>query len=98
MRFHANLLPMYYPEVQPPFEQYFQDILNEVKLAEDLGSERMDSLGEQLLEAKRERQGKGKDTDLDDLSKSELYEMAQAANVNGRSNMTKDQLREALRS
>src|SRR5438034_2428525 len=39
MRFHANLLPMYYPEVQPPFEQYFQDILDEVKLAEDLGFE-----------------------------------------------------------
>ena len=39
MRFHANLLPMYYPELQPPFEQYFQDILDEVKLAEDLGFE-----------------------------------------------------------
>jgi len=39
MHFHANLLPMYYPELQPPFETYFQQILDEVKLAEDLGFE-----------------------------------------------------------
>jgi hypothetical protein len=70
------------------------------RMAEKLANERMDSLGGQLIGAKHERDGKGKDTDtgLDDLSKRELYEMAQAANVNGRSNMTKNQLREALRS
>jgi hemerythrin superfamily protein len=77
---------------------HVQEEENEVlpKMAEELGSERMHSLGDQVLEAKQERQGK--DTDLDDLSKSELYERAQAANVGGRSNMTKDQLKDALRS
>jgi alkanesulfonate monooxygenase SsuD/methylene tetrahydromethanopterin reductase-like flavin-dependent oxidoreductase (luciferase family) len=39
IRFHANLLPMYFPDRQPPFSQYFQDILEEVALAEELGFE-----------------------------------------------------------
>jgi alkanesulfonate monooxygenase SsuD/methylene tetrahydromethanopterin reductase-like flavin-dependent oxidoreductase (luciferase family) len=39
MRFHANLLPMYFPDLQPPFEEYFQDVLDEIELAEDLGFE-----------------------------------------------------------
>jgi alkanesulfonate monooxygenase SsuD/methylene tetrahydromethanopterin reductase-like flavin-dependent oxidoreductase (luciferase family) len=39
IRFHANLLPMYFPDRQPPFGEYFQDILHEVALAEELGFE-----------------------------------------------------------
>ena len=39
IRFHANLLPMYFPDRQPPFSEYFQDILEEVQLAEELGFE-----------------------------------------------------------
>jgi hemerythrin superfamily protein len=76
---------------------HVQEEENEVlpKLAQELGTERMESLGEQLQEAKGQQQGT--DGDLDDLSKSELYERAQAANISGRSNMTKEQLKEALR-
>ena len=92
-------------DIQQPMQAIIDGVTHHVqeeenavlpKMAEELGSERMDSLGGQLIAAKRERQAE--DTNLDDLSKPELYEMAQAANVNGRSNMTKDQLREALRS
>jgi hemerythrin superfamily protein len=92
-------------EIEQPIQAIIQGVTHHVrdeenevlpKLARELGWERMESLGQQLLDAKRPQQAA--DTDLDDLSKSELYEMAQAAKVNGRSNMTKDHLREALRS
>jgi hemerythrin superfamily protein len=69
------------------------------KLAQELGEERMESLGARLQEAKQHgKPSDGENQNLDDLSKSELYERAQAANVTGRSNMNKEQLREALRS
>jgi hypothetical protein len=35
---------------------------------------------------------------LEELSKEELYERAQAADIQGRSNMTKDELVEALKA
>jgi hemerythrin superfamily protein len=94
-------------DIEPPMHSIIEGVTHHVqeeenevlpKMAQELGSERMDALGDRLLEAKRDRQGQGKDTDLDDLSKSELYERAQAANVGGRSSMTKDQLKEALRA
>jgi alkanesulfonate monooxygenase SsuD/methylene tetrahydromethanopterin reductase-like flavin-dependent oxidoreductase (luciferase family) len=37
MRFDLNLLPMYFPDVCPSFDEYFGQILNEVQLGEDLG-------------------------------------------------------------
>src|SRR5579884_3702077 len=39
MRFDMNMLPMYFPDIHPPFDRYFEDILDEVALAEDLGFE-----------------------------------------------------------
>jgi alkanesulfonate monooxygenase SsuD/methylene tetrahydromethanopterin reductase-like flavin-dependent oxidoreductase (luciferase family) len=39
LRFDVNLLPMYFPDVHPPFHEYFEDILDEVQLAEELGYE-----------------------------------------------------------
>ena len=42
--------------------------------------------------------GFGRDAPLEELSKDELYERAQAADIQGRSNMTKDELVEALKA
>lgn len=39
MQFHMSLLPTYFPELNPSFDRYFQDVLEEVALAEDLGWE-----------------------------------------------------------
>jgi alkanesulfonate monooxygenase SsuD/methylene tetrahydromethanopterin reductase-like flavin-dependent oxidoreductase (luciferase family) len=39
MRFHVHLLPTYYPDRNPPFDEYFQQILEQVQLAEELGFE-----------------------------------------------------------
>ena len=39
LRWDMNLLPMYFPDIHPPFAGYFQEILDEVQLAEDLGFE-----------------------------------------------------------
>lgn len=39
LRFDANVLPMYFPDVHPPFDGYFQQLLAEVELAEELGFE-----------------------------------------------------------
>jgi alkanesulfonate monooxygenase SsuD/methylene tetrahydromethanopterin reductase-like flavin-dependent oxidoreductase (luciferase family) len=39
MRFHMHLLPTYYPDRDAPFPQYFQQILEQVQLAEELGFE-----------------------------------------------------------
>lgn len=61
-----------------------------------LGEERMAALGEKLLAAKRQELASlGA---LDTLTKDELYKMAQVAELPGRSDMTKDQLVDALRS
>ncbi|HEX6513168.1 MAG TPA: LLM class flavin-dependent oxidoreductase [Chloroflexota bacterium] len=37
MRFDLNLLPMYFPDLYSSFDAYFQDLLDEVALGEDLG-------------------------------------------------------------
>jgi hypothetical protein len=44
----------------------------------------------------RGRRSRSKEIDLDELSKEELYEMAQKLDIPGRSQMTKEELKEAL--
>src|SRR5688572_24699721 len=39
MRFHMHLLPTYFPDRMSPFEGYFQEVLEEMVLAEELGFE-----------------------------------------------------------
>ncbi len=39
MRFHMHLLPTYFPELDPPFDVYYQQILEQIALAEELGWE-----------------------------------------------------------
>ncbi len=39
VRFHMHLLPTYFPDRDPPFERYFQNLLEQVALAEELGWE-----------------------------------------------------------
>src|SRR5439155_12445661 len=39
MHFHMHLLPTYFPDLNPPFPQYYQDVLDQIQLAEDLGWE-----------------------------------------------------------
>jgi hypothetical protein len=60
-----------------------------------------------VLEAGRKRAGRaraalptarGNERPLDDLTKDELYERAQAADIEGRSTMSKDELLRALKA
>lgn len=37
MRFHMHLLPTYFPDRDPPFDVYYQQVLEQVQLAEELG-------------------------------------------------------------
>jgi alkanesulfonate monooxygenase SsuD/methylene tetrahydromethanopterin reductase-like flavin-dependent oxidoreductase (luciferase family) len=39
MQFHMHLLPTYFPDRNPPFAVFFQEILEQVELAEELGWE-----------------------------------------------------------
>ncbi|HLG71467.1 MAG TPA: LLM class flavin-dependent oxidoreductase [Chloroflexota bacterium] len=39
LRWDMNLLPMYFPDIHPPFDRYFEEVLDEVCLAEELGFE-----------------------------------------------------------
>lgn len=39
MRFHIHLLPTYFPELDPPFDVYYRQILEQIELAEELGWE-----------------------------------------------------------
>lgn len=39
MRFHMHLLPTYFPGLDPPFDKYYQQIFEQVALAEELGWE-----------------------------------------------------------
>ena len=66
------------------------------KMKDALGNERMTELGEQLAVAKVE-QLKSHQA-LAELTKDELYELAQATGVEGRSEMNKDDLVDALQS
>jgi iron-sulfur cluster repair protein YtfE (RIC family) len=61
------------------------------------GAERMDDLGDQMAQWKHEKESGSDETEaLLDLTKDELYEKAQAADIQGRSQMTKDELAQAL--
>lgn len=37
MRFHMHLLPTYFPDRDPPFDVYYQQVLEQIALAEELG-------------------------------------------------------------
>ncbi len=39
MRFYINVLTTYFPEIDPPYDVYYQQILEQVQLAEELGWE-----------------------------------------------------------
>ena len=39
MRFHMHLLPTYFPDVDPPFAEFYAQILDQIALAEELGWE-----------------------------------------------------------
>jgi alkanesulfonate monooxygenase SsuD/methylene tetrahydromethanopterin reductase-like flavin-dependent oxidoreductase (luciferase family) len=39
MRFHMHLLPTYFPDLDPPFDEYYQQILDQIVVAEELGWE-----------------------------------------------------------
>jgi alkanesulfonate monooxygenase SsuD/methylene tetrahydromethanopterin reductase-like flavin-dependent oxidoreductase (luciferase family) len=39
MRFHMHLLPTYFPDRDPPFDVYYRQVLDQVRLAEELGWE-----------------------------------------------------------
>ena len=69
------------------------------KLREELGRNTFADLGEQLATAKEQalqQLGTGEVIDLTAMTKEELYEKAKEADIEGRSDMTKDQLVKAL--
>src|SRR3954471_16875615 len=37
MRFHMHLLPTYFPDKDAPFKDYYQQVLEQIELAEELG-------------------------------------------------------------
>lgn len=37
MRFYINILTTYFPDLDPPYEIYYEQILEQVQLAEELG-------------------------------------------------------------
>ena len=39
MRFYINILTTYYPDIDPPYDVYYQQILEQIELAEELGWE-----------------------------------------------------------
>ena len=39
MRFYINILSTYYPDLDPPYDVYYQQILEQIELAEELGWE-----------------------------------------------------------
>jgi alkanesulfonate monooxygenase SsuD/methylene tetrahydromethanopterin reductase-like flavin-dependent oxidoreductase (luciferase family) len=39
VRFHMHLLPTYFPDLDPPFDVWYQNILDQIVLAEELGWE-----------------------------------------------------------
>ena len=39
MRFYINILTTYFPDLDPPYDTYYQQILEQVELAEELGWE-----------------------------------------------------------
>ena len=39
MRFYINILTTYFPDLDPPYDVYYQQILEQIELAEELGWE-----------------------------------------------------------
>jgi hypothetical protein len=39
LRFYINILTTYYPDLDPPYDVYYQQILEQIELAEELGWE-----------------------------------------------------------
>ncbi|MBO0893562.1 MAG: hemerythrin domain-containing protein [Acidimicrobiales bacterium] len=64
------------------------------KMAAELGEDRMNALGEQLVQAKRRQLSRT--GGLGELTKEELYELAQGSGIKGRSEMSKEELVNAL--
>jgi hemerythrin superfamily protein len=68
------------------------------KMREDITPERLSALGEELAGLKRELLAQAKSAGpLIDLTKEQLYELAQDKGLEGRSDMSKDELISALR-
>jgi hemerythrin superfamily protein len=72
------------------------------KLQEELGADKLTELGEQLAEAKQRAMrsvgasGSVVEGDMTEMTKEQLYRQAQEAGIEGRSDMTKDELIQAL--
>ena len=64
-------------------------------LRQKLGADTLEQLGEQMLQAKGAPPAGG---ELVDLTKEELYQRAQDLDISGRSDMSKDELIDAIRS
>ena len=39
MRFYVNILSTYFPDLDPPYEVYYRQMLEQIELAEELGFE-----------------------------------------------------------
>ncbi len=63
-------------------------------MREVLGEERLTEIGQQAAQAKLENMMTI--IDLDELTKDELYELAQTTGIEGRSQMDKDELLKTL--
>ena len=46
MRFYINILATYYPDIDPGYDVYYRQILEQVELAEELGFHRQLEPGE----------------------------------------------------
>lgn len=80
--------------------EHVQEEENEVfpKMREDLTAERIEALGQELESTKQQLLAEAQTAGaLIDLTKEELYELAQDRGIEGRSGMTKDELIAALR-
>lgn len=68
------------------------------KMRQDLGLDRLEKLGSEVSEVKQKLMSEAETGGpLIDLSKDELYELAKVRGIEGRSDMTKQQLMGALR-
>jgi hemerythrin superfamily protein len=68
------------------------------KMREDLGQDRLTKLGQEVSETKQKLMAEAETGGpLIDLTKEELYELAKERGIEGRSDMTKEQLIGALR-
>ena len=96
----------YDPErARPVIEQLVEGLTHHVqeeesevlpRMRESLGEDRITQLGQELAAAKLEQMMAVKG--LEELTRDELYELAQASEIEGRSDMDKDDLIKALQS